>query len=136
MFKVQINILIKKKICVLCLLPSELGTRQYCRDNVTMFSGHMVVSFCTINIFGVAIPFRHRDLNIFRIFLSLRLFYIVALSLSRNYKIVACPALPIRSKEMLTSKEKQILAHNDKIKIIIIIKLKISTKSLCSKKFI
>ena len=43
----------------------ELGTRQYCRDNETMFSGHKVVCYCSITIFGVAIPSKHRDLNIF-----------------------------------------------------------------------
>ena len=33
----------------------------YCRDNETMFSGHKVICYCNITIFGVA---RHRDLNI------------------------------------------------------------------------
>ena len=47
---------------------TELGTRQYCRDNVTMFSGHKVVSLCNITIFGVATPSRHRDINILRFF--------------------------------------------------------------------
>ena len=46
----------------------ELGTRQYCRDNETMFSGHTVICYCNITIFGVANPSRHRDLNIFRTF--------------------------------------------------------------------
>ena len=64
---------------------SELGTQQHCRDNVTMFSGHTVIGYCIITIFIVATPFRHRDLNIFRKFpLSLKLYYAVALSLSRN----------------------------------------------------
>ena len=48
---------------------AELGTRQYCRDNVTMFSGQKVVCYCNITIFVVATSSRHRDLNIFRIFL-------------------------------------------------------------------
>ena len=46
----------------------ELGPRQHCRDNVTMFSGLKVVGFCTFTIFVVATPSRHQDLNIFRIF--------------------------------------------------------------------
>ena len=47
---------------------AELGTRQYCRNNETVFSGHKVVCYCNITLFGVAPPSRHRDLNIFRIF--------------------------------------------------------------------
>ena len=27
------------------ILPQQYGTRQYCRDNVTMFSGHKVVRY-------------------------------------------------------------------------------------------
>ena len=47
----------------------ELGTRQYCRDNETMFSGHKVVWYCNITLFGVATPSRHQaDLNCFRFF--------------------------------------------------------------------
>ena len=34
-----------------------------------MFAGHKVVCYCNITIFVVATPSRHRDLNIFRIFL-------------------------------------------------------------------
>ena len=30
---------------------SELGTRQFCRDNVTRFSGHKVVIYCNITVF-------------------------------------------------------------------------------------
>ena len=44
------------------------GQRQYCRDNVTKFSGHKVVCYCNITIFFVPTPSRHRDLNIFRFF--------------------------------------------------------------------
>ena len=47
---------------------AELGTRQQCRDNVTMFSGHKTVSYCIMPIFVVAIPFRRRHLKLFRIF--------------------------------------------------------------------
>ena len=39
--------------------PPELGTRQFFRDNVTMFSGHKVVSNCHFTIFVVATPSRH-----------------------------------------------------------------------------
>ena len=46
----------------------ELGMRQYCRDNETMFSGHKVVCYCNFTTFGVATPSRHRDLNIFQFF--------------------------------------------------------------------
>ena len=47
---------------------AELGTRQHCRDNVTMLSGRKVVGFSIFTIFVVATLARHRDLNIFRIF--------------------------------------------------------------------
>ena len=45
-----------------------MGTRQQCRDNVTMFSGQTIVGYCIITIFDVTTPFRHRDLISFRIF--------------------------------------------------------------------
>ena len=48
---------------------TELGTRQYCRDNVTICSGHKVVCYCNITIFDVATTSRQRDFNIFGIFL-------------------------------------------------------------------
>ena len=38
---------------------SELGTRQICRDNVTMFSGHKVDGICHFTIFVVATPSKH-----------------------------------------------------------------------------
>ena len=50
------------------LLLAELGTRQFCHDNVTMFSGHKVVCNCQFTIFVVATPSRHWGLTIFRIF--------------------------------------------------------------------
>ena len=28
----------------------KLGTRQHCRDNVTMFSGHKVVGYCIMYV--------------------------------------------------------------------------------------
>ena len=46
---------------------AELGTRQFCRDNVIMFSGHKVVCNCHFTILVVATPSRHRGLTIFRI---------------------------------------------------------------------
>ena len=89
----------KLRECSAICRPSragELGMRQYCPDNVTMFSGH-IVRYCNITIFAVATQSRHRDLNSFwNFYWSLRLFYIVALSLSRSYTIVACPALRLR----------------------------------------
>ena len=51
-----------------------------------------------ITIFFVAIPSRHGDLNMFSIFFwSPRLYYVVALSLSQSWQIVACP--PLRGLE-------------------------------------
>ena len=49
---------------------TEPGTRQFCRDNGTMFSGYsfyLLQYFCTC----LATPSRHRDINIFRSFLVL-----------------------------------------------------------------
>ena len=46
----------------------ELGTRKFCRDNVTMLSGHKVVCICHFTIFVVASPSRHRGLTIFQNF--------------------------------------------------------------------
>ena len=64
----------------------ELGTRQFCRNNVTMLSGHKVVSNWHFTIFIVATPSRQWGLTIFEFFLvpdwSLRLYYVVALPLS------------------------------------------------------
>ena len=40
---------------------SELGTCQYCRDNVTMFSGHKVVGYCIIILYSLP-PFGYRDI--------------------------------------------------------------------------
>ena len=34
---------------------AELGTRQYCRDNMTMFSDHKYVSYCYIIIFVMCV---------------------------------------------------------------------------------
>ena len=47
---------------------AELGTQQFCRGNVTMFSGHKVVFNCHFTIFVVATPSRHWGLTIFRLF--------------------------------------------------------------------
>ena len=48
----------------------ELGTRQFCRDNVTIFSGPKVVCYCHFNLFVVATTSRHWGLTIFRLFSS------------------------------------------------------------------
>ena len=46
-------------------LISELGSRQHCRDDVTMFAGHKIDGYCitSMSIFEVATSFRHRTLN-------------------------------------------------------------------------
>ena len=72
-----------------------LGTRQHCRDSVTMFSDLKVVGYYfLITLFVVATQFRHRNFKIFR-FISC---HWSPVPLSRSYKIgvfVACPALVI-----------------------------------------
>ena len=50
----------------------------------------------------LANPSGHRDLNTFaNFFWSTRLYYVVTLSLSRSYKIVACPALSLSTAMLL-----------------------------------
>ena len=58
---------------------AELGTPQHCRHNVDMFSGQNIVFFiyCIMSIFVVATSFSY-------FFLSLKLYYVDALSLSRG----------------------------------------------------
>ena len=43
--------------------------RQHCRDNLTLFSGHIVdVGYCFRTIFFVATPLRHGDETFFEFF--------------------------------------------------------------------
>ena len=47
----------------------ELGRRQLCRENVTVFSGLKVVGYCIIPLFVVATPIRKQSyLNFLRIY--------------------------------------------------------------------
>ena len=85
-------------------------TRQHNRDNVTLFSDLQMVNY-HVSIFVVAWLLhlhRHRGSNIFSIFLSLKLYYVVALSLSRSKKIVTCPALQKTDTHKLMPKYKYI----------------------------
>ena len=62
-----------------------------------MFSGQKMVVYCFMSSFGVATSFRHRDLNF--LYFSCpwcSITYVVALSLSRSYIIVTCPAPILR----------------------------------------
>ena len=47
---------------------AELGTSQFCRDNVTMFSGNKVICCWLVAILLNLFLLHHLDLNIFRIF--------------------------------------------------------------------
>ena len=38
------------------VFQTELGTRQFCHDNKTMFSGHKVVIYCNITVFVWLLP--------------------------------------------------------------------------------
>ena len=66
----------------------KLGTRQRCRDNGTMFSGHKVVGYFIITIFNMAT--RNQKPLIF--FLSLKLVYVVTLSFSRIWNNCRVPS--------------------------------------------
>ena len=67
-------------------LSTELGTRQYCRDNVTRFSGQTIVDYCTLTISFVVTLLRHRAVTFFVRFLCIKssTMYVVELSLSRS----------------------------------------------------
>ena len=47
---------------------TELGMRQHCRDNVTMFSGKKWLNIGIVTIFVGNIPFRLRGLYTFFVF--------------------------------------------------------------------
>ena len=66
-----------------------LGTRQYCRVNETMFSGHKVVLYCNIQYVKCGYFILTPRPNIFRFFSGPW----GSMKLSRSNKIVACPAL-------------------------------------------
>ena len=52
-----------------CNLIAELGARQHCRDNVTIFFRPKIAYNFIMYIFVVSSPFIHQGLNIFRNFL-------------------------------------------------------------------
>ena len=57
-----------KAVHIVRLCSPELGTRQFCLDNATLFSGHKAVIFCNITVFAWLLHLcRHLDRNIFRI---------------------------------------------------------------------
>ena len=67
------------------LLFAELGTRQHCRDNVTMFSGLKVC--WSLHYYYILVAILHFDtdnLTFFEFFMSLKLYYVIALSLLRS----------------------------------------------------
>ena len=41
-----------KAVHIVRLCSPELGTRQFCLDNATLFSGHKAVIFCNITVFA------------------------------------------------------------------------------------
>ena len=70
------------------------GTRQHCRNNVTMFSGPKK-SWLLRYIYAISL--NTKALPFFVFVLSLMLYYVVALPLSPSLKIVACPALRFKN---------------------------------------
>ena len=67
------------------LLFAELGTRPHCRDNVTMFSGLKVCwSLHYYYILVAILHFDNDNLTFFEFFMSLKLYYVIALSLLRS----------------------------------------------------
>ena len=82
------------------LTLAELGTQQFCPDNVTMLSGHKVVSNCHLTIFIVATPSRHWGFTIFWFFSGPWSY--ITLSRCRN-----CEALHFRSQNVIKVRETQ-----------------------------
>ena len=87
---------------------TELGTGQHCCDNVTMFSGQTIVVVLLhygYSIFVEASPFRHQNVNIFRILFvtePLTFCRFVALWLSRAQHRVATISMEKRTFFCLT----------------------------------
>ena len=73
-------------------LSTELGTRQYCRDNVTRFSGQTIVDYCTLTISFVVTLLRHRAVTFFVRFLDTKaIFYVrcrvVVVAKLKNWRV-------------------------------------------------
>ena len=77
----------RRLLVVAGCLRAELGTRQPCRDNLTMLSGHKMVDYCLMSIFAVE-TFSYFSCPWCSITLSHCRDVVVA-----YLKIVACPAL-------------------------------------------
>ena len=73
--------ILKKRSNLIIFYIAELGTRQHCRDNVTMFSSHKSVGYCFITIFVVAKLYLDTETLIFFEFF---LVPAILLSLSRS----------------------------------------------------
>ena len=82
------KILLSVFLWIKCCKNGQLGTRHHCRDNVTIFSGPKTVKW-DLTRCGYS---TYLDTEAFfpSFFLSLKLPYIVALSLSRSWTIVPC----------------------------------------------
>ena len=76
------------RTCFVC--PCSCSSER--KTNFTLRIAIPIPKMPFINWAGHATILNHRDLNIFKFFLVLRLSN-VALSLSQSYKIVACPAM-------------------------------------------
>ena len=60
---IMVKILVKEKY-----FSTLRGTRQHCRDNVTLFSGQTIVAYCFLAIFVGGTPVGQRGIIIYRIF--------------------------------------------------------------------
>ena len=70
---------------VLYIIVSELGRRQHCRDNVTMFSGHKLfaIALCLYSLWRLYVDSETLTFVEFLLVLeALLLCFVVALSLS------------------------------------------------------
>ena len=63
---------------------AELGTRQHCRDNVTMFSGQIIVYYCVYIRCGWLLHLDTEAIQFLYFVLSLKLYYAVTLLSSCN----------------------------------------------------
>ena len=86
-------------VLLLLQIILELGTRQHCRDKVTLFS--LLISVLPLSIFVVATLLGQRRLNIFQIFSLMKLYMKrCRVVVVEKLKIVACPALDYFNKKL------------------------------------
>ena len=81
------------------------GTRQHCRDNVTLFSGQTIVAYCFLAIFVGGTPVGQRGIIIYRIFFVAEAVTCCCALVVASQKIGTWPALYNYFKVLLHKSE-------------------------------